>query len=455
MEASEICRGELDIVVPWEEVQAESEKALKSFRTQVRIPGFRPGKAPDSVIKMRYAQELRSEVIEKLIDRHFWKEAKEQDYNVIGTPRIKDIEFADEQDFKFHAEFEIIPDFELMDYRRLQVPFVEPEVTDEEINAEIERLRERHSTFKNLDPRPLEDGDTAVLSLRSEEVEGAPAINQEETTLEIGAEETFEAFTNALRGKSPGDSADFTVTYPDDFGNADLAGKAIPFHAEIKGIRVKELPEADDEFAADVGDFQTLDELKSRIREEIGTHKRRQAIEQAKDKIVDLLVEKHGFPVPDLLVDQQLRSRLERTARMFVAQGVDLDQVDIDWKRLAEEQRPRAIRDVKAGLLLERIAEVEAIEVDAADVDAEVQRYAQRNRLSQAAARKQLAEDGTLDQIESHLANEKVMAFLFDESEKVDPPAEEPDAELGGDSASGGDAAVEASAEPAPAKPEA
>lgn len=447
MEASDICRGELDVVVPWEEVQEEAEKVLKSFRHQVRIPGFRPGKAPDSVIRMRYAQELRSEVIEKLVDRHFWKEAKEQDYNVIGTPKIRDIEYSDDQPFKFHAEFEILPDFELKDYKRLQVPFLEPEVADDEIDAEIERLREQHATFKNIDPRPIEDGDTAVLSLKSEEVEGAPTINQEETTIEIGSAETFEDFSNALRGKTPGESADFEVAYPEDFGNADLAGKTIPFHAEIKGIRVKELPEPDDDFAADVGDFQTLDELKARIREELGAHKRRQAIEKAKDKIVDLLVEKHDFPVPDLLVDQQIRTRLERTARMFAQQGVDLANMDLDWKRLAEEQRPRAIRDVKAGLLLERISEVEAIEVDSAELDAEVQRYAQQNRITLAAARKQLAEDGTLDRIESHLANEKVMSFLFDESEKIDPPAEEPEAES--------DTPIETTAaEPAPAEEE-
>ena len=383
MEASDICRGELEIVVPWEEVHVESEKVLKAFRGQVRIPGFRPGKAPDSVIRMRYAQELRSEVIEKLIDRHFWKEAKEQDYQVIGTPKIRDIEFSDEQPFKFRAEFEIIPDFELKDYRRMQVPFVSPEVGDEEVAAELERLRDQHASFKNLDPRPLEDGDVAVVSLKNEPVEGAPAIDQAETTLEIGSEETFADFTNALRGKTPGDEVDFEVTYPEDFGNQDLAGKTIPFHAVVKGIRVKELPEVDDDFAADVGDFQTVDELRSKIREEIAAHKRRHAMEQAKDKIVDLLVEKHDFPVPDLLVNQQVRSRLERTARMFAQQGVDLEQVQLDWKRLAEEQRPRAIRDVKAGLLLERIAEAEAIEADPAEVEAEVQRYAQRNRMRQ------------------------------------------------------------------------
>ena len=428
MASTDVTRGELEISVPWDEVQKESERVLQAFRKQARIPGFRPGKAPDSVIKMRYAEELRAEVLEKLIGKHFWAEAEEQDYRVIGTPKVRDVKFENDQPLEFTAEFEMIPDFELMDYKRLQAPFKEPEVSDEEIDKELEQLRERHASFKNLDPRPLETGDIAVISLKSDEVEGAPTIDQSETTITIGGEDTFEEFTKALAGKTPGDNVDFEVTYPEDFGNEKLAGKTIPFHAEVKAIRVKELPDLDDGFASEVGDFQTLDELKKRIREEIHGHKRRHAVEHAKEKLIDQLVEKHPFPVPDLLVNEQIRSRLERMARTFAAQGVDLENTPIDWKKLGEDQRTRAERDVKAGLLLERVSEVEAIEVDQPAIDAEVQRFAQRNQLTLAGARRQLAEDGTLDRIESHLKNEKTMNFLFDEAEKVDPP-EEPEPE--------------------------
>ncbi|MEZ5363630.1 MAG: trigger factor [Bryobacterales bacterium] len=435
MATTDVTRGELEITVPWDEVQKESDRVLQAFRKQVRVPGFRPGKAPDSVIKMRYAEDIKAEVLEKLIGRHFWAEAEEQDYRVIGTPKVRDVKFEDDQPLEFTAEFEMIPDFELADYKRLQAPFKEPEVTDEEIERELEQLRERHASFKNLDPRPLEKGDIAVIALKSDEVEGAPTIDQNETTITIGGEETFEEFTKALEGKTPGDKVDFDVNYPEDFGNEQLAGKTIPFHAEVKAIRVKELPELDDDFASEVGDFQTLDELKKRIQEEIHGHKRSHAVEHAKEKLIDQLVEKHPFPVPDLLVNEQIRSRLERMARTFAAQGVDLENTPIDWKKLGEDQRERAARDVKAGLLLERISEVEAIEADQAGIDAEVQRFAQRNQLTLAGARRQLAEDGTLDRIESHLKNEKTMNFLFDEAEKVDPP-EEPEEEASAEPAS-------------------
>ena len=424
MDSTEICKGELEISVPWDEVQSESNRVVKSLTKEVRIPGFRPGKAPASVIKMRYADTVRQEVLEALIGKHFWKHAEDNDYHVIGQPKISDLKFEDDEPLTFKAEFEIVPDFELQTYKLIPTPFKDPEVADDDVAAHLERVREQNASYRNLDPRPLADGDLAVVSLESEEVEGAPKVDQSETTLVIGGEHTLEDFTKNLTGKSPGDKVDFDVTYPDDFANQELAGKSVPFHAEVKAIREKELPDLDDDFAADVGDFRTLDELRARVREEMQESARTEATRAAKDKIVDTLVERHDFPVPDLLVNEQINARLQRTAQVFAQQGLDPAKADIDWKQLAESQREAAVRDVKAGLLLERIAEAEAVEPDETEVDAEVERYAQSNRITLSAARQKLAEDGTLDRIQSHLRNEKTLQILFDEAEKVDPPEE-------------------------------
>ena len=408
--------------MPWEEVRKETDRVVKAFRKQVRIPGFRPGKAPDKVIQTRFGTEIRGEVVETLVGRHFWKRAQEEDFNVIGTPNVSDVKLEDGEDLTFKAEFEIIPDFEISEYKKIPVPYETPEVSDEEIDAELERIREQHASYKNLDPRPLADGDIAVVSLLSEEVEDAPPIDQKETTILIGGEETMEGFTTALTGKSPGDKVDFDIEYPEDFANEKLAGKTVPFHAEVLGLREKELPELDDEFSADVGDFRTLDELKDRIRDEMLEHKRRQSVEEAHNKIIDTLAERNQFPVPDRLVEQQITTRLERTARMFAGQGVDPSS--IDWSQMRDGQREGALRDVRAGLILERIAELEDIEVDSEVIDGEVESYAKRNQMTLAAARKKLAEEGALDRIESHYVNEKTLEFLFDEAEKTDAPAE-------------------------------
>ncbi len=430
MAETDICRGELDISVPWEEVRKETGRVVKTFRRQVKIPGFRPGKAPDKVVQTRYGTEIRAEVVETLVGRHFWKRAQEEDFTVIGTPNISGVKLEDGEPLEFKAEFEIIPDFELAEYKKIPVPYKDPEASDEEIDAELEKIREQQASFKNLDPRPLEDGDIAVISLVSGgDDEDAPKIDQKETTILIGGEETMTGFTEALKGKTPGDEVDFDIEYPEDFGNQKLAGKTIPFHAEIQGIREKELPDLDDDFAADVGDFRTLDELKKRVQDEILEQKRRQAVEEANEKIVDALVERNEFAVPDRLVEQQISTRLERTARMFAGQGVDPST--IDWSQMRDSQRDGALRDVRSGLILERIAEVEDIEVEPDVIDGEVESYAKRNQLTLAAARKKLAEEGVLDRMESHYVNEKTMAFLFDEAEKADPPDEEEQPEEG------------------------
>ncbi len=427
--SEDITHGELQISIPWNEVETEQQRVLRSFRKQARIPGFRPGKAPESVIRTRFAEEVRREVLEALVPKFFWKEAQAQDFRVVGTPNIQDVKFEEREPLEFRAEFEIVPDFELKEYRRLKVHYKEPEITDEEISAELERLRERQATFRNEDPRPLDDGDIAVVSLKSDEVEGAPQVDQSETTLTIGSEETLADFTKALKGKSPGDKVDFDVTYPEDFGNEKLAGKTIPFHAEVKGLRKKELSELDDDFAADVGDFRSLNELKDRIKEELYEHQRRHAVEHAHEHIIDELIKLHDFPLPERMVQDQIRTRVERTARSLASQGINLEELQLDWKKIGEEQRPRAERDVKAGLLLERIAEAEAFEADEEEIDAQIERYAQQKKMSMSRARQELAESGALDNVRSNLVNQKTLNYLFDESEKVEHHEEEPEAE--------------------------
>jgi trigger factor len=422
---TENCTSELDIEIPWVEVEKESDKALKGLSKGVRVPGFRQGKAPKSVLKMRFKDEIKSEVLERLLPKYFWEKAEADNLKVVGTPDVADLHFEDNEPVKFKAVFEVFPDYELGNYRRLEVPYLEPVVEDSDVDAELERLRESQASYRNLDPRPLADGDLAVFSLKSEPVDDSPAVDQEETTLTIGADETLPDFSNALRGKSPDDEVDFEVTYPDDFASEKLAGKSIPFHAKVLGIREKELPELDDDFAKDVdAQFETFDALKSRIREGMLDMRRNQGSQRAKDQLVDQLVKAHDFPLPKKLVDQQIGTRLENNLRSLSQQGVDVKSLDIDWQKIGESERPRAEHDVKASLLLGRIADVENIQADDSQIDGEIERYAEQNQLTPGGARKKLAEDGTLDRMKSFYQNEKVLNFLFDEAEKVDPPEE-------------------------------
>jgi trigger factor len=422
--SQDICRRELEISIPWTEVEKEAGRVVDALRRQVRVPGFRPGKVPDTVIRTRYHDEIRKEVVEQLVPKYFWDEAKQQDLSPVGSPNLHDVHFHEGESLHFKAEFDVLPAFELSDYHRLEVPFTEPEVQDGEVDKELEQIREQHASYRNVDPRPLTVGDIAVVSLKSGEVAGAPTIDQDETSLTIGDAGTLPEFNENLSGRSPGDELDFEVTYPEDFGNEKLAGKTIPFHAVIKSIRQKELPELNDDFAADVGDFRTLDELRTRVHEMLAHNRRRSAVEAAKDKLVNQIVEMHDFPVPESLVERQIQTRIERTLRSLQRQGVDLSKLNLDAAKLREAERDRAARDVKAGLLLERIAEAENIQATQEEIDAEVQRYAKQTEQSVAKTRQKLAENGDLDRLQSSIRNEKALNFLFDEAVKVDQPAE-------------------------------
>ena len=420
MSSTESCKQELEISVPWEEVEQETGRVVKAIRGNAKIPGFRPGKAPDTIVRSRYQKEIRQEIIDKLVPRFFWEQAQQQNLRVVGSPQVDDLHLENGETMRFRAEFEVYPDFELGDYRRLEVPYREPQVSEEEVAQELEQLRERHASFRNLDPRPLADGDIAVLSLKGTSQDGAPPIEQEETTVTIGNEETLPEFNDHLRGKSPGDEVDFEVRYPDDFSNRTLAGKTFSFHAEVKGLREKDLPELNDDFAADLGDFRTLEEVRRHMHELVENQRRRQATEAAQEALIDELIKRHDFPIPEGLVDRQVASRLERQLRSLKQQGVDVSKLDWDWDKVRDAERERASRDVKASLLLERIAKAENISAGSEEIDEQVKRYAEQTKQSPATARKKLAEDGALDRIQVQMSNDKTLSFLFDEAEKVD-----------------------------------
>ena len=425
MLSTEGCKQELEISVPWEDVEQETGRIVKAIRGNAKIPGFRPGKAPDTIVRSRYQKEIRQEIIDKLVPRFFWEHAQEQKLRVVGSPQVGDVQLENGEAMRFRAEFEVYPDFELGDYRRIEVPFREPEVSEEDVEQEIEQIRERHASFRNLDARPLADGDIAVLSLKGiSDDEDVPPIEQEETTLTIGEGETLPEFNEHLRGRSPGDEVDFEVRYPDDFSSPKLAGKTVSFHAEVKGLREKELPELNDDFAADLGDFRTLEEVHRHIRELIENQRRRQATEAAQEALIDEMIKRHDFPVPDGLVERQIASRLERQLRSLKQQGVDVEKLDWDWDKVRDAERERAVRDVKAGLLLERIAQAENISASSEEIDEQVKRYAEQTKQSPAAARKKLAEDGALDRMQVQMSNDKTLSFLFDEAEKVDQEVE-------------------------------
>lgn len=223
---------------------------------------------------------------------------------------------------------------------------------------------------------------------------------------------------------------EFDVTYPEDYGGEKLAGKTVRFHVHVKGLRRKELPELNDDFARDLGDFRTLDELRDAVRKSIFAQRENEAQREAKDKLVEKLVDLNSFPIPEVFVERQIENRVENRLRSLAQQGVDPKSFNLDWDKIKEAQRGAALREVKASLILTKVSERESIGVTNEEVDREVERIAQQNREPIAVARKKMTEDGTLDRIASHIQTEKTLNFLFDNAAKVPPqPRSEPAAE--------------------------
>lgn len=417
------CKYELEISIPADAVEAETEKVTKTFQGKAKMPGFRPGKVPASLIKRSFAGDIRQKVLENLVPKFFDEKAKEENLRVVGTPNISDVHFHDGEPVRFKAQFEVYPTIELAEYTGVEVPYAQPEVTDADIDKRIEELRESKATYANLDPRPLEDGDYAVVSLES--ISGAvEPIKSNEVSVLIGGPETMAGFTENLRGASPGDEKEFDVTYPEDYGQEKLAGRTIRFRSTVKGLRRKELPEVNDDFAQDLGDFRTLDELRDALRKSIFAQREAEAQRAAKDKLIDKLVDANDFPVPEAFVNRQIENRVEQRLQSLARQGVDPKALNLDWDKIREAQQDAAKREVKASLILTKVGEREAIGVMQDEVDREVTRIAQQNREPVPAVRKRLSEDGTLDRIASHIQTEKTLNFLFDKATKVAPEAE-------------------------------
>jgi trigger factor len=413
------CKHVLEISVPAQEVDSETDRVTADVQKRAKLQGFRPGKAPASLIRKHFSSDIRQKVLESLAPKHLQKQFEAENLNVVGTPDITEVHMHDGEPLRFKAQFEVMPEIELNDYKGVEVEYHEPEVADEDVAKRLEEIRDEKAEYVNVDPRPIEDGDHAVVSLESVSgIDGEP-VKTDEMTLEIGGGDTLPEFTENLRGAAPGDERDFTVTYPEEYGSQRLAGKTIGFHAVVKGIRKKELPELNDDFAQDLGDYRDLEELRNAVRKGIQAKRQHDAQEEAKNKIVDKLVDAHEFPVPEVFVERQVRSRVEQSLRAMAGEGIDPRNLQLDWSKVMSSQRDKAVREVKASLLLSKVASQESIHATRDEVDKEVERIARQQREPVAAVQMRFEKDGTMNRIANHIQTAKTLAFLFEHARKT------------------------------------
>src|SRR2546427_9659790 len=414
--AEATCRRELELEIPAEEVTKAMERVAKEIARIANVPGFRRGKAPVSLIRRKFAEDIKGEVVQSLVSERVEKAVAEQKLTPVSQPQVDKLDFNEGQPLKFRAVFEVLPEFELGDYKNLELEMPTMDVTDEDVAKTLEEMRERAATFAPVEGRAIQDGDYAQVKLIGTPDGGGDPLQAESVLCHIGAEETMEPFNTNLKGASAGDHKNFDVDYPADYPDPKLAGKKYHYAVEVLGIKTKKLPELNDDFAKDVSDAKTLEELKKKVREGLEHQRDHKNKELLNEKVLAELVKKHDFPVPESLVEHQMDVRLERVVRSLAAQGVDPRAVNVDWVTLRRRQQERAADDVKAELIVDRIASTENIDVTDEELTHELEHAATHSGESAEALRAGLTKQGTLDRMKAKLRSDKTLDWLAQNS---------------------------------------
>src|SRR6266480_3770583 len=410
--AEATCRRELELEIPAEDVTKATERVAKELARVARVPGFRPGKAPVALIKRRFADDIKGEVLQSLVPERVEKAVAEQKLSPVSQPQVDKLDFNEGQPLKFRAVFEVLPEFELGNYKGLEFEMPTMDITDEDVTKTLEEMRERAAAFAPVEGRAIQDGDFAQVKLLGTPEGGGDPLQADSVLCHIGAEETVEPFNANLKGASAGEHKNFDVDYPTEYPDPKLAGKKYHYAVEVLGIKTKKLPELNDDFAKDVSDAKTLEELKKKVREGLEHQRDHKHKELLNEKVLAELVKKHDFPVPESLVEHQMDVRLERVVRSLAAQGVDPRAVNVDWVALRRRQEERARDDVKAELIIDRIATAENIDVNEDDVTRELEHMGGHSGESAEALRARLTKQGALDRMKAKLRSDKTLEWM-------------------------------------------
>jgi trigger factor len=421
---------EIEVEVGADEVSKSFKTVVKRYQKLARIPGFRSGKVPESLIRTKFAKEVRQEVLESLVSERFRKAIHEQKLRPVSEPQLLDMQLLDGQPLKFKAAFEVAPEIDVTGYDSVRVSRPDAALTNEEFDAELSRVLDSHATVEPVEEdRALVDGDWAEIQFRGEVKDLAQTVTEEgvqnastqapitgeDVLIEIGGKNTLAAFNDALRGAKPGQELKFEVDYPADFGERRLAGQTVSYDVTVKSIKHKSYPERDAEFAKQLGNYESWDEFETKLREHAADRKKSALDNGAKDKLLGELIERFQFPVPESFVQQQIEARLDRGLRALAQQGMSVEDMrKLDFVRLREAQRDQAINEVKASMVLDRIAEVEGVTVSDEDVDRELLMLSIQSREPLEALRERLSKDGGLDRIREQMRREKTGSVLYE-----------------------------------------
>jgi len=420
----------IEVEASAEDVSKAFQQVTKRYTKLARIPGFRAGKVPPSLIKSRFAKEVRQEVLESLVSERFRKALEEQKINPVSQPQISELLLADGAPLKFKATFEVLPEINIDGYDATKVERPNAALEEGEFDAELANVLDHHATVEPVDEdRPLTDGDWADIEFKGkiqdlaqvvgekglEDKDPSQQISGEDVLIEIGGRNTLQAFNEALRGAKVGQELAFEATYPAEFGDERLAGKTVSYDVTVKAIKKKTFPERDEEFAKQLGPYTDWNDFETKLRDRLANRKKEALEARARDIMLEELVAKYQFPVPETFVQAQIDARLKSGLRALAQQGMTSEQMrGLDFERLRGAQREQAVNEVKVSLILDKVAERENITVTDEDLERELLMLSLQSREPVEVLRKRLSEDGSLDRIREQMRREKTGTVLFD-----------------------------------------
>jgi trigger factor len=421
-------RKEIKIEIEQEAVRAAYDSISARYSKQASVPGFRPGHAPVSVVRKRFKDEIRSEVLRELVPQAIQDAIDESALEVIGEPDVHldnedKLNQLGEGPLSVHVHIEILPQVELGQYKGLAAERRTRPVTDEDVENVIQALRESSASLQPVEDRPSQEGDTVTVNFRGKFLNEPEAeeINVEEVEVELGGENVYEDFTENLTGVKPDDERTFTIKYPADFTSKGLAGKDVEYTAKVTGVSRKELPELDDEWARSLNDeSDSVATLREKIREDLEKRAAFESDNRLRNDLLTKLVAAHPFEVPETLIEHQSNHHLESVVRDMLERGMDPRSQEMDWAQVRDQLKEQAVRDVRSSMLLETIAERENLEVTDEEINAEIESFAQASRQTPQQVRDALTKQGGERSIGDRLRNRKALDLLLENASVTD-----------------------------------
>jgi trigger factor len=405
-------RKTVRVEIPTDVVDTEIERVARDYSRKARVPGFRPGKTPPRVIKQRYKDQILHDVAHDLIPRAVDDALRENGLEPVDTPDVRDVIINEGQPLTFTASFDTVPQFEPGDLAAISFRRASSAINDEAFQSALQRLRDRAARFEPVEGRGIDHGDSAVVDLERQDPGGKPDAHKD-VSIELGAKANPPGFDEQLLGLEVGATKSFTLHYPADYPIGELAGTDVSYTVTVKGLKRRVLPELDDEFAKDLGEFETLDALKTRVREDLEHEAKHAAEREDRAELMKQLAAKLPFDVPGSMIEREIDRRLEEFARRLIDQNVDPRQAGIDWNAFRESQREVAREAVAAALVLDEVARHEKIAVSDSELEAEVGRYAERSGRTPAAVRAALEKEGGISRVQAGLRREKSIDFAM------------------------------------------